>query len=51
MPPRRAVNEAGFLRPEFYASDATHGNWLYGERILRQLEKIHPLSANERAPG
>lgn len=42
MPPSRAVDEQGFLRPEFYAQDATHGNWLYGERIIRQLEKIHP---------
>lgn len=49
MPPRRAVTETGFLRPEFYAADATHGNWLYGERILRQLEKIHPLNVDERA--
>jgi hypothetical protein len=49
MPPRRAVNAEGFLRPEFYATDATHGNWLYGERILRQLEKIHPLSAEGQA--
>ncbi|QIK78086.1 hypothetical protein G7077_03315 [Sphingomonas piscis] len=38
-PPARAVNEAGFLRPEFYANDATHGNWLYGERVLRDIEK------------
>jgi hypothetical protein len=42
MPPDRAVDPLGFLRPEFYAHDATHGNWRYGERIIRQLEKIHP---------
>lgn len=40
MPPARAVDEAGFLRPEFYANDATHGNWLYGERILREIERL-----------
>jgi hypothetical protein len=39
MPPHRAVDEAGFLRPEFYAKDATHGNWLYGERVLRAVER------------
>jgi hypothetical protein len=48
MPPKRAVDELGFLRPEFYAHDATHGNWLYGERVIRQLEKIHPLAAPDR---
>jgi hypothetical protein len=40
MPPARAVDEAGFLRPEFYANDATHGNWLYGERILLEIERL-----------
>lgn len=48
MPPKRAIDELGFLRPEFYAHDATHGNWLYGERVIRQLEKIHPAVAPER---
>jgi hypothetical protein len=45
MPPRRAVDDAGFLRPEFYANDATHGNWLYGERIVREIERLylHPI--------
>jgi len=42
MPPDRVIDELGFLRPEFYAHDATHGNWRYGERIIRQLEKMHP---------
>jgi hypothetical protein len=40
-PPERALDEAGFLLPEFYAKDATHGNWLYGERILREIEAIY----------
>lgn len=39
MPPQRAVDEAGFLRPEFYAQDATHANWRYGERVLRNVER------------
>lgn len=39
MPPARTVDEDGFLRPEFYANDATHGNWRYGERVLREIEK------------
>lgn len=39
MPPQRTVDEAGFLRPEFYANDATHGNWLYGEQIIREVER------------
>lgn len=38
MPPARAVSD-GFLRPEFYAADATHANWLYGERVIRELER------------
>lgn len=49
MPPARAVDEQGFLRPEFYAQDATHGNWLYGERIIRTLEKMHPETPHEEA--
>jgi hypothetical protein len=40
-PPKRAVDDRGFLLPEFYANDATHGNWLYGERILRDVERLH----------
>lgn len=39
MPPARTVNEAGFLRPEYYAQDATHANWRYGERVLREVER------------
>jgi hypothetical protein len=37
MPPGRVL-EKGFLRPEFYAQDATHANWRYGERLLRIIE-------------
>lgn len=49
MPPARAVDEGGFLRPEFYANDATHGNWLYGERILREVERLLRSSAERTA--
>jgi len=37
-PPLAALSD-GFLRPEYYASDATHANWRYGERLLRVIEK------------
>jgi hypothetical protein len=49
VPPERCVDERGFLRPEFYAQDATHGNWLYGERVIRVLEKLHPEFPDEEA--
>jgi hypothetical protein len=48
MPPKRAVNEEGFLRPEFYANDATHGNWRYGERVIRELERRYVGTSAER---
>lgn len=38
MPPGRTVSD-GFLRPEFYATDATHANWRYGERVIREVER------------
>lgn len=41
MPPSQAVNRAGFLTPDFYANDATHGNWVYGERVLREIERLY----------
>jgi len=47
VPPRRAVDEEGFLRPEFYANDATHGNWRYGERVIRELERRYIGSTAE----
>lgn len=39
MPPGKTT-ENGFLRPEYYNTDATHGNRLYGEMLLRSLEKL-----------
>jgi hypothetical protein len=38
MPPPPALEHRGFLRPEYYARDATHANWRYGERVLREVE-------------
>jgi hypothetical protein len=50
MPPKRAIDEQGFLRPEYYAQDATHGNWRYGERVLRAIEQQYlKRSARGRA--
>ena len=49
MPPAQTVDEAGFLRPDFYAKDATHGNWLYGERVLREIERLYLAPTSDRA--
>jgi hypothetical protein len=38
-PPAAAVDEDGFLAPEFYASDATHANPAYGELVVAQAEE------------
>jgi hypothetical protein len=40
-PPPSTVDEDGFLRPEYYAQDATHANWRYGERVLRLMERLY----------
>lgn len=37
--PRGTQDQQGFLRPEF-AGDATHGNPLYGEALIRALEAL-----------
>jgi hypothetical protein len=39
MPPPPTIDDQGFLRPEYYARDATHANWRYGERVLREVER------------
>jgi hypothetical protein len=49
MPPPRTVDEDGYLRPEFYAQDATHGNWAYGERVLREIEHHFMTPAEDLA--
>jgi hypothetical protein len=38
MPPATARDKAGFLARDYYAEDATHGNWQYGELVLREIE-------------
>ncbi len=48
MPPKRGVDGEGFLREEFYANDATHGNWRYGERVIREIERRYAEPATER---
>jgi hypothetical protein len=42
--PAEALDEAGFLRPEL-AGDATHGNAMYGELLIRHLERTAALGA------
>lgn len=51
LPPAAAVDEAGFLAPEYYAKDATHANPDYGELVLREIEKRYsqPSSVSTRA--
>ena len=36
-PPDGTMDEAGFLKPEYYASDATHANEKYGMKIIQQV--------------
>lgn len=38
MPPQKAMDEDGYLRPDFYAKDATHANKKYGTLVLRQIK-------------
>jgi hypothetical protein len=38
LPPRVTVAD-GFLRPNYYANDATHANWRYGEQLIREVER------------
>jgi hypothetical protein len=50
LPSPRALDEDGFLREECYAVDATHANWRYGERILREIERrFLPEASRETA--
>lgn len=41
-PPAAAVDEAGFLKPEYWNNDPTHGNEAYGRLLLRQIEEALP---------
>lgn len=45
MPPAVARDKAGFLVRDYYADDATHGNWLYGELVLREIENHYASEA------
>jgi len=38
--PSEALTADGFLKPEFYANDATHANPAYGALVLRQLADL-----------
>lgn len=37
-PPPVTLEKSGFLHEDYYANDATHANWLYGERVIREIE-------------
>lgn len=47
LPPAGAVTDRGFLKPEYYAGDATHANAEYGELILQQIETLATHVAGE----
>jgi len=52
MPPPPALEHRGFLRPEYYARDATHANWRYGERVLREVEsRFLPPDGRAKSDG
>lgn len=40
LPPKKALTAEGFLAPNYYADDVTHGNRRYGELVLRQLLEL-----------
>ncbi len=39
-PPVGTVTSGGFLKPEYYARDATHANEQYGAKILDQIQNL-----------
>ena len=45
MPPPESVDHKGFLARDYYANDATHANYFYGELLLRQVEQQFLKSA------
>jgi hypothetical protein len=49
LPPRVTVAD-GFLRPNYYANDATHANWRYGEQLIREIERRY-LGGGSSAPA
>ena len=38
LPPAGAIDTKGFLATDYYANDATHANFAYGELVLREIE-------------
>jgi hypothetical protein len=44
--PQEAMDVDGFLKPDYYAEDATHANAAYGELVLRQLEGVQVQAAS-----
>jgi len=47
LPPDQALTSDGFLKPEYYAGDATHANTRYGELVLQQIEMRSKQIARE----
>ena len=47
-PPAGTQTPDGYLKPEFYANDATHANEAYGELVLRQLEALSVENLREQ---
>jgi hypothetical protein len=45
MPPAVSVDHKGFLARDYYANDATHANYFYGELLLREVEQRFLKSA------
>ena len=45
MPPTVSVDHKGFLARDYYANDATHANYFYGELLLREVEQRFLKSA------
>lgn len=50
LPPSVTVDRDGFLRAEYYAADATHANYQYGEKLIREIEqRFTPLPLRDRS--
>lgn len=47
-PPQEALTSEGFLAPDCYAGDATHGNQRYGALVLQQILELVNQAANTR---
>jgi hypothetical protein len=45
MPPAATLDGDGFLDKRFFADDATHGNPMYGELVLREIESRYGSEA------